>query len=252
MSKPAGRNNAKIITRPQGGGNKLQGLAPVCTSFYIAQSTGQSYYTETGDGRNRNLVLCVNQLGGIGRHRSQFRPNADGNRGTFCIKPLLSVFGYDPNYIENSNSRSHIGIYVNKLNTELLVNDFGFLYGAYLYELSANNLNINFGGTQLDMCSNTQIEYVNYPNTNFGIFLITNRILGKVFSDETYEYLHSLKAINTINDESQNNGIYNLLSGYNFTITTKSNPVKSLTFNSLNNENYYTLLKNNNWYNFLN
>ena len=84
MSKPVGRNNAKIITRNQGGGNKLQGLAPGCTAFYIAQSTGQSYYTETGDGRNRNLVICVNQLGGIGRHRSQFRPNADGNRGTGC------------------------------------------------------------------------------------------------------------------------------------------------------------------------
>ena len=84
MSKPVGRNNAKIITRNQGGGNKLQGLAPTSTSFSIPKSTGSSYYTESGDGRNRNLVICVNQLGGVGRGRSQFRGNADGKRGDGC------------------------------------------------------------------------------------------------------------------------------------------------------------------------
>ena len=104
MSKPAGRNNSKIITRNQGGGNKLQGLAPHCTAFYIAKSTGQSYYTETGDGRNRNLVICVNQLGGIGKGRSQFRPNADGNRGAGCddfetFKTYLREINY---YIQHS------------------------------------------------------------------------------------------------------------------------------------------------------
>ena len=69
---------------------KIAGAAPRATSFYIANSSGTSY--SRANNENKNLVICVNQLGGIGRHRSQFRPNADGNRGTFCIKPLLSIF----------------------------------------------------------------------------------------------------------------------------------------------------------------
>ena len=152
--------------------------------------------------------------------------------------------------MENENHRSYLIIYVNKLNTEVLVNDLRFSNNAdSVYESSANNLNINFGGAQLDMCSNTIMIYRNIPNTNLGFFGIVLENVGKTFSDETYKYLLGLKPIKTINDDSQNNGIWNLLSGYNFTITTKSNPVNSLTFNSLNNENYYYLLKNNNWYN---
>ena len=84
MSKPAGRNNSKIITRNQGGGDKKQGLAPLATQFFISQANNVQYRTESGDGRSRDLVICVNQLGGIGRGRSQFRGNADGKRGTGC------------------------------------------------------------------------------------------------------------------------------------------------------------------------
>ena len=226
---------------------KIAGVAPRATSFYIANSSGTSY--SRANNENKHLVMCVNQLSGTGRYRSQFRPNADGNRGTFCIKPLLSIFAYKPGYAP----RGVLCIYVNKLNTEILVNDFGFYYNADLsmYESSANNYNINFGGTQLDMCSNTVVTYTNISNTNCGFFIIRNFISSKNFSNETYQYLRSLKPINTINDDNNENIPLSLLSGYSFTITTKSNPVKSLTFNSLTNENYYYLLKNNNWYKIL-
>ena len=76
-----GIKNSKIYNRPSGGGNKLQGLAPKATSFFLAPSTGRQYSTETGDGKNRHKEFCINQIGGIGRGRSQFRSNADG---TIC------------------------------------------------------------------------------------------------------------------------------------------------------------------------
>nr|UZT28954.1 hypothetical protein [Nucleocytoviricota sp.]UZT29098.1 hypothetical protein [Nucleocytoviricota sp.] len=91
ISKPVRRNNSKIITRNQGGGDKKQGLAPLASQFFISQANNVQYRTESGDGRNRDLVICVNQLGGIGKGRSQFRANADGKRGTGC-EDNLEIF----------------------------------------------------------------------------------------------------------------------------------------------------------------
>ena len=61
-----------------GGGNKKQGLAPKATFFFKAPFTGSQYDTESGDGKDRNLVLCMNQLSGVGRGRSQFSSSSDG------------------------------------------------------------------------------------------------------------------------------------------------------------------------------
>ena len=115
MSKPAARNNAKIITRNQGGGDKKQGLAPLATQFFISQANNVQYRTESGDGRNRNLVMCVNQLGGVGKGRSQFRANADGKRGAGCddgndIYIFSGTYaGSDLSYNSGSDSYSIVG-----------------------------------------------------------------------------------------------------------------------------------------------
>nr|UZT28894.1 hypothetical protein [Nucleocytoviricota sp.]UZT29246.1 hypothetical protein [Nucleocytoviricota sp.] len=63
---------------------KIAGAPPRATSFYIANSSGTSY--SRANNENKHLVMCVNQLSGTGRYRSQFRPNADGNRGKGCEK----------------------------------------------------------------------------------------------------------------------------------------------------------------------
>ena len=68
-----------------GGGDKKQGLAPKATHFFKAPFTGRQYSTDTGDGKNRFSLVCVNQLGGIGRGRSQFNVHADGKK---CYKPI--------------------------------------------------------------------------------------------------------------------------------------------------------------------
>ena len=80
------RNVAKITTRPQCGGDKLQGLAPHATKFSISGNNNYQYLAQSGDGRDRRLIYLTNQLaGGVGRHRSQFRNNADGPRhGSGC------------------------------------------------------------------------------------------------------------------------------------------------------------------------
>ena len=69
-----GRNNAKITNRPSGGGSKLQGL----TSTTDKRSSSIRAIQNRSWGENRNLIFCMNQLGGVGRHKSQFHTPADG------------------------------------------------------------------------------------------------------------------------------------------------------------------------------
>ena len=55
-------------------GDKLQGLAPQATQFFIRSGRGgRNNYRKRADGDKRNFVFCMNQLGGVGRARSQFK-----------------------------------------------------------------------------------------------------------------------------------------------------------------------------------
>tara|TARA_B100001093_G_scaffold520417_1_gene615634 strand:+ start:4442 stop:4681 length:240 start_codon:yes stop_codon:yes gene_type:complete len=66
------------INADSGGGNKKQGLAPKATFFFKAPFTGQHYQIQSGDGKKRKVVFCVNQLSGVGRGISQFSSSSDG------------------------------------------------------------------------------------------------------------------------------------------------------------------------------
>ena len=62
------------VNGPEGGGDALQGLPPICNM----RSALVPYVRTRADGENRNVVFCVNQLsGGVGAKRGQFGP---GNR----------------------------------------------------------------------------------------------------------------------------------------------------------------------------
>jgi hypothetical protein len=93
MSYP-GRNNSKISNRPSGGGNKKQGLAPKATFFFKAPFTGNKYSINSGDGRDRFKLVCMNQLGGVGAggipgRSYAFAPGADGRHNHFyCGHPF--------------------------------------------------------------------------------------------------------------------------------------------------------------------
>ena len=107
------RNNQKISNQSSGGGNKKQGLAPNATNFFKANFTGRQYSTDSGDGKNRFKLVCMNQLGGIGRGRSQFGASADG------LNCPLAELGYklDPTFGPNKN-----GIHI--LDYQFILSDF--------------------------------------------------------------------------------------------------------------------------------
>ena len=77
-------------------GDKLQGLAPSATQFFIqpGKGGGNNYQTRA-DGDRRNFVFCMNQLGGVGRAKSQFKidgvnqPDGTGN----CVAGPYSLQG---------------------------------------------------------------------------------------------------------------------------------------------------------------
>ena len=102
-----------------GGGDKKQGLAPKATHFFKAPFTGSQYSTSSGDGTNRFKLVCINQLGGIGRGRSQFSVRADGANCPDCPDDLEKFKRYlvEINYhiqtkslsiVVNDGSNNHI------------------------------------------------------------------------------------------------------------------------------------------------
>ena len=82
MSRPrtmgaglAGSMTKKVNVNQVQFGDKLQGLAPQATHFFIAGNgkAGWNNYRTRADGDRRNFVFCMNQLGGVGRAKSQFK-----------------------------------------------------------------------------------------------------------------------------------------------------------------------------------
>ena len=116
-----GRNNAKISNRPSGGGNKKQGLAPKATFFFKAPFTGQQYSTGSGSGRDRFKLVCMNQLGGIGRGRSQFGVTADGTNCDLTLQYIADIQswlkGYMAKAIGSDTIFSQVNEYGKKINT---------------------------------------------------------------------------------------------------------------------------------------
>ena len=68
--------SSKIVHRNQGGGSKLQGI-PSSTNLNTAAHVAFRNRNVVCP-CNRNVIFCMNQLGGIGRGRSQFGVTADG------------------------------------------------------------------------------------------------------------------------------------------------------------------------------
>jgi len=95
-------------------GDKLQGLAPQATHFFIAgnSNAGWNNYRTRTNGNKRNFVFCMNQLGGVGVGKSQFKirglnkPDGTGNclAGPYSLKDKIEYLrryflGLFPNYI---------------------------------------------------------------------------------------------------------------------------------------------------------
>lgn len=71
-----GSSNNSAYGIPIGGGTAKQGL--VSTKNMAVNGAMVNHIRTRAGGENRKLVFCVNQLGGVGRNRSQFGSTADG------------------------------------------------------------------------------------------------------------------------------------------------------------------------------
>ena len=80
LASKHGRARNVNVNLNTAGGNKKQGLPPSSVEHTRLVKT-------RAGGENRNLVFCMNQLGGVGRGKSQFKVNGsnhpDGSRG--CV-----------------------------------------------------------------------------------------------------------------------------------------------------------------------
>jgi hypothetical protein len=82
MSSISKFRSSASTNRNQGGGNKLSGLPPSVGGNPFARNIWARKATVPFD--KRNVVFCINQLGGIGRKSSMFLSTADGVR---CVQP---------------------------------------------------------------------------------------------------------------------------------------------------------------------
>ena len=127
-------------------GNKLQGLAPQATHFFIAGNgpAGWVNYQTRTYAPKRNFVFCMNRLGGIGRGKSQFKigglNNPDGSRS---CKP------YD--YIKQKETFEEKNIITKKLPNKLEKdsdNDLELSTGStseLKTDISENNNELQYG-----------------------------------------------------------------------------------------------------------
>tara|TARA_R110002074_G_scaffold63948_1_gene152948 strand:+ start:657 stop:3263 length:2607 start_codon:yes stop_codon:yes gene_type:complete len=93
-----------------GGGDKKQGLAPKATSYFRSSLNGSQYSTQTGSGEDRFKLVCMNQIGGIGKGKSQFASNADGakcpiDNEEYDITSVLQDIEDINKYIQNELKR---------------------------------------------------------------------------------------------------------------------------------------------------
>lgn len=124
--------SSRIINRPSGGGNKLQGIpssSNINTTSHIAfniRGTGSTY--------NRNLVFCMNQLSGVGKNKSQFNSSADGVNCNYCKN--LYIQEYTNKYIYD----------INKFFKEQLCNLLNGKYNAYKKYNNIDNFTLCYVG----------------------------------------------------------------------------------------------------------
>jgi len=216
-----GRNNSKISNQSSGGGNKKQGLAPKATHFFKSLFTGSQYSTKSGDGSDRFMLVCMNQLGGIGRGRSQFGYSADGLNCKIIESEPESYIPYnilnfifslsidDASYvnvsasnlpiINNNNSFSKLQIDSSNNLNDIITYSIGFYHtdlsgsdGLKIYDTSYQSLEsfkiVNFGDMPLSKTGEQFREFVGSIDISAGEpTILPNTSLYGCFRDSSIE-----------------------------------------------------------------
>ena len=86
MGASAPSRSRASINRKQGGGNKLSGLPSNTNKTSLSSNINKNKSWMAP--RRKDLIFCVNQLGGIGRSRSQFSgSSSDGVKD--CVDSII-------------------------------------------------------------------------------------------------------------------------------------------------------------------
>ena len=183
--------STRISNRPSGGGSKKAG---------IPSSTNISMWTHVGF-RNRDatcacnpgFISCTNQLGGIGKGKSQFGPSADGVQCNKNCLPSNFNISIPSGAVANNNSATTLVLacidprFISALESYLYkkIISQGFSYDLYILagaSLGGNNANHNFPNwrTTLDEHINVALALHNiekieiYDHKNCGAYIHFN------------------------------------------------------------------------------
>ena len=119
----AGTSSYRANTSIEQVGDTLQGLAPLATGYYRGHSIGSKYRNNTFT-KKRDFIFSVNQHGGIGRSRSQFKKTSYKNFG------LDKQNGYKYGF-----NRVDLNMISSSLKNKVF---FGRLYKDKAYHIYAN------------------------------------------------------------------------------------------------------------------
>jgi hypothetical protein len=107
MSAISKFRSSKITNQETGGGNKLSGLPPSIGGNAFIREAWKQRATVPYD--KRNVVFCINQLGGIGRKSSMFGSRADGTDKKVCnTSNAINLFHWNVHW-ETFSDASHCG-----------------------------------------------------------------------------------------------------------------------------------------------
>lgn len=166
-----GRNNSKITARPSGGGSKLQGITSTTDRSALAIRSVQN---RAWGAQNRNIIFCLNQLGGVGRHKSQFHTPADGVQGCdpWTFTPNGGIIA-DGRYYGTSSSNGYSPPHTYPDGSVIVSNNGKTLYynqtiGGSSYS-NFNFANLEVSGNGLPCNSYIATELVDPPSAQFKI-----------------------------------------------------------------------------------
>jgi len=190
------RNTVKISNRPSGGGSKLQGLPKTAN---ISAATAKALSAKGMKAApNRNLIICMNQLGGIGRGRSQFGPSADG------MGPCIQEEGEAEltNLQQHQKCHSDAQDAVDKLNTAHTdVVDKGTKSIEAVTTATSNNTDaatsVSNAGTLLGLAPLNSDQQTQYNNHQTDLATAKTNSLGAVTKSAA-----AVTAANTLKDDA--------------------------------------------------
>ena len=171
--------STRISNRPSGGGSKKAG---------IPSSTNISMWTHVGF-RNRDVtcdcnpgfISCTNQLGGIGKGKSQFGPSADGVQCNNNCLPSNFNISIPSGAVANNNSTTTLVLacidprFISALESYLYkkIISQGFSYDLYILagaSLGGNNANGKYQNWQTTLDEHIKVALALHSIKNIEIY----------------------------------------------------------------------------------